>query len=140
MGSSRILGMIEDGEPRRGKQRRRVMLTARLSSSSKSFDVRIRDVSATGARLEGRELPAIDTAVLLTRGSFSAYGKLVWVSGELGGMLFDEPLSEERMMDDLKGLAVSAPAETPFRRVGLNRSQHPRFSDGSGWVDQPRRR
>jgi hypothetical protein len=137
MGSSRILGIADDGAARRGNQRRRVMLTARLSTSASSEQVRLRDVSATGARVEGRNLPSLGAPVLLTRGNFSAYGHLVWKSGEAGGVQFDESLDEDTILDALKGMPAPTSEPEPYRRPGLNRSAHARYSDGSGWVDLP---
>jgi hypothetical protein len=138
MGSSQILGMIDDGEARRTSQRRRVMLTARLSTSSSSEQVRLRDVSATGARVEGRHLPSLGAPVLLTRGNFSAYGQLVWKNGEVGGVRFDQALDEDSILDALKGLPPASQESEPYRRPGLNRTAHAPYSDGSGWIDLPR--
>jgi hypothetical protein len=141
MGSQRILSMFEEGEPRRAALRKRVMLSARLSTSTAAFEIRIRDVSATGARIEGAELPAQGSAVLLKRGTFSVYGSLVWVSGAVAGIHFDEPLDADDLMESLKGLPTPAPvAAELFRRPGLNRRSHPRLSDGTGWLDAPARR
>lgn len=130
---------MEEGEPRRAALRRRVMLTARLSTSSAAYEVRIRDISATGARIEGAELPRQDSAVLLKRGTFSVYGRLVWVNGTAGGMQFDEALDEDEL--SLKGSPAAAPAEPePYRRPGFARARHAPLSDGRGWVDLPPRR
>jgi len=141
MASNSILNLMGEGDPRRGARRRRVMLSAKLSTSSGEFDVRIRDVSATGARIEGVELPAADTIVVLKRGSFCMFGQLVWVNGERGGIAFDEPLDDAELMETIKGMpAAPAPAPTPYRRPGFTRQSHAPLSDGRGWVDSlPRR-
>jgi hypothetical protein len=111
------------------------MLTARMATSSSSEQVRLRDVSASGARIEAANLLPLGTCVLLTRGTFTAYGQLVWRNGTSGGVRFDEPLDEETILDALNGLSPApAPAE-PYRRAGLNRSGHSPDSDGSGWVE-----
>lgn len=137
MGSSRILDLMEEGEPRRRSLRRSVMLNARLSTSSGSYPVRIRDVSATGARIDGAELPAPGLSVLLTRGSFRAYGELRWVEDGIGGVEFEEPLDEDRMIEALNGLRPASATAAADRRPGLGRREHPRFSNGSGWLDLP---
>lgn len=141
MASSGILNMIDGGEPRRGAVRRRVMLSARLQTSTSTHDVIIRDVSATGARIETDDLPEPGTTVMLKRGTFLAYGSLVWANGEAGGIQFDEPLDEDELMDALKGLPAPSQTVEPYRRPGLDRGGHPRFSDGRGWIDTtlPRR-
>ena len=138
MGSHEILTMMDDGDPRRGSRRRRVLLSAKLSTTTGEFAVNIRDISATGARVEGGDLPRVDSAVVLKRGTFMGFGRLVWVAGGAGGIVFDEPLEEEELLDSLKGVPAPAPAQEPYRRPGLNRGRA-RVSDGSGWVDLPGR-
>jgi hypothetical protein len=139
MGSHQILNMMEDGDPRRGSRRRRVLLSARLSTTTGEQAVQIRDISATGARIEGGSLPRVDSPVVLKRGTFMGFGRLVWADGGAGGILFDEPLDEDELLDSLKGLPSGPPAqEEPYRRPGLNRGDA-RVSDGRGWVDPPRR-
>lgn len=138
MGIHRILNMIEDGDPRRGSRRRRVFLSAKLSTTSGEHAVQIRDISATGARIEGGSLPRTGSAVVLKRGTFMGFGRLVWAEGGAGGIVFDEPLEEEELLDSLKGLPSAPPAQEPYRRPGLNRGDA-RVSDGRGWVDLPRR-
>jgi len=138
MGSQSILNLIDEaGEPRRGASRRRVMMIAQLSTSSAKYDVKIRDVSATGARIEACELPAEGTTVRLKRGTFLAYGRLVWVNGRSGGIAFDDAFDGDELVDLLKGLPAAPPAEpAPYRRPGFDRGNaKPRFSDGSGWID-----
>jgi hypothetical protein len=143
MGSIRTFTMAGAGKPRRAKPRRRVMLTARLSTPVSNERVRLRDVSPNGARIEGENLPALGTPVQLTRGTFTVFGQMIWNDGETGGVEFDEPLDEARLLEILKGLSSGPAAQEPYRRAGLRHRQStgPRFSDGKGWVDafKPRR-
>jgi hypothetical protein len=137
MGSIRTFTMAGAGKPRRAKPRRRVMLTARLATPVGNERVRLRDVSANGARIEGDNLPPHGTPVQLTRGTFSVFGLMVWHEGEAGGVEFDEPLDEARLLEALKGLSAGPNVPEPYRRPGLRHRQStgPRYSDGSGWVD-----
>lgn len=137
MGHTDIISMFADGEPRRGSLRRRVMLTARLATSTAAIDVTIRDVSATGARIEGEGLPRAGTNVVLRRGVFSVYGELVWSDGASGGVAFESPLDEDTMMETLKGIPASVTRQEPYRRPGLKRGEHARWSDGRGWIEPP---
>lgn len=139
MASHQILSLIDpDGHPRRQSQRRRVMLLAKLVTSSTTYDVRIRDVSATGARIEGAVLPPQGGDVILKRGAFSAFGRLIWLNGSDGGVAFDEPLDEADLMETLKGMPErpATPLE-PYRRPGFDREHEGRrWSDGRGWIDR----
>lgn len=137
MGSHRILGLIdESGEPRRAARRKRMMLVAKLATPTATYDVIIRDVSATGARVEGRDLPGAGRTVRLTRGTFAAYGRLVWINGSSGGLEWDEPFDEDELIEALRGIPAAPCTKTePYRRPGFGRAEHPRFSDGRGWID-----
>jgi hypothetical protein len=137
MGSHHILNIMEDGDPRRSSRRRRVFLSARLATPAGEYPVQIRDISATGARVEGADLPRANSNVVLKRGAFTGFGRLVWVDGGVGGLEFDEPLEEDELLESLKGIPAAAPAQQPYRRPGLNRGGHKRLSDGRGWVDAP---
>jgi hypothetical protein len=137
MGSHHILNIMEDGDPRRSSRRRRVFLSARLETPAAEYPVHIRDISATGARIEGADLPGTRAIVALKRGAFTGYGRLVWTDGGVGGLEFDEPLDEDELLESLKGIPAAAPAPQPYRRPGLNRGGHAPLSDGRGWVDAP---
>lgn len=141
MGSHRILDFVDEtGEPRRGSVRRRVMLTAKLETSAGLYDVRLRDVSAGGARVEADDLPIEGTIVVLRRGTFEAYGVLVWTEGRTGGIEFDEPFDELALMDSLRGVQMRSAEEPIFKRPGFTREDQRRFSTGQGWIDAPRGR
>jgi len=140
MASNFILSMIDDGDPRRTARRRRVLLTATLSTATNDYQVRLRDISHRGARIEGEGLPPMGSVVVLRRGTFQVYGELVWVNGDSGGVAFDEPLDEAELMERIKGMPAPAAESEPYRRPGFTRERRARWSDGSGWVDaRPRR-
>ena len=54
-----------------------------------SSSVLIQDLSITGARLLGRELPSAGTDVLLKVGERSLLGQIAWRAGDHGGLSFD---------------------------------------------------
>lgn len=137
MASQSILKLIgEDGASRRGAIRNRVLMVAKLATSSSEIDVRIRDVSVTGARLEGIGLPREGESVLLKRGAFETFAKIIWRSGGDAGIQFDEAFDETELMTRLKGLPTAATADPErFRRPGFNRDdEHLTISNGRGWV------
>jgi hypothetical protein len=51
--------------------------------------VLIQDLSLSGARLLGRELPSAGTDVLLKVGERSLLGQIAWRAGDHGGLSFD---------------------------------------------------
>lgn len=136
MGSHSILSIINaDGTgTRRRAIRSRVLMVAKLATSTKEVTVRMRDVSSYGSRVEGADLPPHGTAVALRRGTFEVFGEIVWVGDQAVGIQFDEPVAEDDLMTNLRGLGeVSAPA--PYRRGGFGRElDPPRLSTGHGWL------
>lgn len=83
-----IPGMADDPDLR-GDPRSNVFLTAALSTGVASRPVRIRNLSANGALLEGQNLPDVGTQSVLRRGSFSASGAIVWQKQKYCGIQFD---------------------------------------------------
>ena len=51
------------------------------------------DVSCTGARIEGRDLPDVGKDIVLRCASLDAFGVIAWASAERRGIHFEEPLS-----------------------------------------------
>jgi hypothetical protein len=73
----------------RSEGRSNVFLTATLQAGGRSSPVRIRNISARGALVDGPALPAIGASVRLTRGSLSAAGQLAWKGAGQAGLTFD---------------------------------------------------
>ncbi len=136
VGSQSILDIIGgDGEgTRRRGIRSRVLMVATLATSTREVNVRMRDVSSYGTRVEGADLPPRGTAVVLRRGAFEAFGQVVWAGENAVGIAFDEQLEEEELMARLRGIAQ--PEQTaPYRRGGFGRElDPPRLSTGDGWL------
>ena len=85
------------GEKAIGNNRRRfpredVLLAASAMSLTRSRSVMISDVSAAGARLGGRDLPAPGDDVLMVVGSQDRMGTVMWSRGDKCGVRLDEPL------------------------------------------------
>jgi len=92
LGSSRVAGLIREGGI--GATRPRC-LTAQLRTALASFTVRIRDLSALGARIEAERLPSPGMIVCLQRGGAAVFGVMAWVEEGHGGILFDEELDAQ---------------------------------------------
>ena len=114
-----------------------MILSARLSTVTHDYSVRIRDLSSGGARVEGEELPMAGTDVMLKRGGADTFGAVVWVSGNQAGIEFEEALDDDALDAFTKAPEMVVNQQVDTRRPGFGRkgSQHPRWSNGSGWVD-----
>jgi hypothetical protein len=53
----------------------------------------VTDVSARGAKLEGRELNTLDAEVLLLVGNVDLFASIAWATRAECGITFEEPLS-----------------------------------------------
>ncbi len=140
MASKAMLNLVTEGgrDLRRRWARQPMILAARLITVTNEYRVRIRDLSAGGARVQGEELPDEGTDVLLKRGEFETFGAVAWVHDGQAGIEFDEPLDEAEVAR-LRAAPIHCPTPTAddYRRPGFGRkhADHPRWSDGTGWID-----
>jgi len=81
---------------KRTEGRSNVFLTAALDTGTESGPVRIRNLSAKGALIEGSDLPPIGTKVTLLRGSLCARGEIVWLASQMAGVNFDDLINVQR--------------------------------------------
>jgi hypothetical protein len=95
---ARNMAMVEAEAPdARRAPRFRVLLVARLLTTSGERNVKLRDISANGAMIEGDRLPATGTDVMLRRGSLELIATIVWAKDGKAGLEFDEPLTEAEL-------------------------------------------
>jgi len=83
----------QSGGGRRIAAREKLPLPAVVSTLRESITAEIVDVSATGVRLKGSHLPAVDALVSLKLDKVEEFGTVVWCAGTQCGIAFDEPLS-----------------------------------------------
>jgi hypothetical protein len=76
----------------RAEGRSNVFLTATLDSGATPTPVRIRNLSARGALIDGTSLPPVGARVRLTRGKHTAVGELTWAGPGQGGVNFDREI------------------------------------------------
>ena len=79
----------------RAEGRANVFLGAVLDSAAGSIPVRVRNISASGALIEGPILPAPEAKVRLVRGPLQATGTLAWEAQNHAGVSFEEPINVE---------------------------------------------
>ena len=78
---------------RRDAPRAAVMLAATISHDWRSKAVTLRNLSGSGALVEGEALPIKGSLVSFVRNDVSVRGHVVWVEGERGGIRFEQPLN-----------------------------------------------
>ena len=75
------------------ESRSNVFVMAALYADGRSATpVRVRNISRTGALVEGAALPRIGTVVRLSRASLSASGSVIWLEQGKAGLQFDAPV------------------------------------------------
>jgi hypothetical protein len=80
---------------RRRASREPVVLAASAISLDATRAVVVTDVSPTGAKLEGRNLPAEGTSVLFTVGNTQLLANVVWSGRNECGIGFETPITSE---------------------------------------------
>lgn len=84
---------------RRRSPRAPVVLAGSAWAISGSRSVLIADISATGARLQGRDLPPAKSEVLVTAGQAEVFARVSWQTDDECGLEFDHPLSPELLLN-----------------------------------------
>jgi PilZ domain-containing protein len=83
---------------RRGEPRAYILLPASIEALGGRNFVNLLDVSCTGARLEGADLPALGKDIILRCGAIDTLGTVVWHVGGRCGVQFDEPIGRRELV------------------------------------------
>ena len=110
-----------NGGGRRTAPRSAALLPGRLTTTTKSLPVHMLDVSATGARVRGSDLPDVGAELVLAVERAQAFARICWSDGEERGLLFDEPLMPPQI-ERLKSEAERARLMqlTPDQKLALD--------------------
>ena len=102
---------------RRSEPRACVVLAGSAQALSGHKQVTLLDVSKTGARIEGTDLPVVGREIILKCGPIDTFGMITWEVARRRGVQFDEPL-ELRDLAMLRAQAAQAAssAMTPEER------------------------
>jgi hypothetical protein len=92
-------------------------MAASIELAGTSAEVRLRNLSAEGALIEGDRLPIEGSNVLFRRNELKVRGQVAWVKGRRAGIAFDTQLDPETVRRHV-------PAPKPrmaltFKRPGL---------------------
>ena len=102
----------------RRSRRSNVLLTATVEVAGEMLPVKLRNLSAEGALVEAKLLPAADSAIVFHRNDLSVRGKVAWVSGNHAGIAFNRNLEPEQVLRHVP--PPRAKAQQEFRRPGFN--------------------
>lgn len=97
--ASRAIHLLEDPPRTTRAPRRRVYLRGRIETTTRRFDIMIRNLSCTGAQAEGEALPPPGRDILLEAGPVSVICHVVWVEDGRCGLSFDEPLPQHLVLE-----------------------------------------
>jgi hypothetical protein len=87
-------GKRVDGiDGRRAAVRQNVSMAASMFSLEHSRVVIVEDISTSGAKLTGEELPKLGEDVWIKAGPVDAFGTVVWVVDFVCGVTFEQPLN-----------------------------------------------
>jgi len=101
----------------RRQRRAQVFMSAALELSGTSLSVKLRNLSAEGALVEGDQLPIEGTELVFKRQELSVPARVIWASAGRAGLAFNSPLSPEAV---LRHVPTPKPRVLPeFRRPGL---------------------
>jgi hypothetical protein len=116
-GLSPVGGASPTGVEARQGPRFRVLLNAELVSTTEEQPVKVRDISCTGAMIEGQRPIAKAKDIILRRGRIEIFAQIAWTSGNQAGVEFDEALLEAEMMAFVQEPARRASfVPAPFRQ------------------------
>jgi hypothetical protein len=118
--SLRLIGG-QAGEER--PEQYRVLLSAMLVTTTTERPVKIRNLATTSAQIEGLNLPAQGTDVILKRGTLEIFATMAWSEGRRGALHFETALSSDEM------LAQIHPARTPPPTVDAEDYRRPGFQN-----------
>ncbi|MGS1015686.1 PilZ domain-containing protein [Allosphingosinicella humi] len=84
----------EEAADHRARRRVHVLLPATIDADGWRWDVRLRNLSCTGALVETGALLAPGVTIVFTRGGVTRTGAVIWVRNRRMGLAFDQPLTE----------------------------------------------
>ena len=124
---------MDESSPSQNRKTRRsnVLMSASLELSGTSLSVKLRNLSADGALVEGDKLPIEGASILFRKGDLSMPGNVAWAKGRQAGINFAQKLNPEQL---LRHVPAPRPRVTPnFRRPGLRTRTDPASGFGDAW-------
>ena len=124
----------------RKDRRSLVLLAAKLRTPQGLLDVRLRNLSISGALLEAEDPPAKGLQVVFARGDTIVPARIAWSSGNRFGIQFDTPIEESEVLVHVSRPKQGAqpPAPAIFKRPGLRTTANSEERlPGDSWAHAP---
>lgn len=110
--------MDESGNPQNRRSRRsQLLMAATLEISGRALDVKLRNLSSDGARVEGDNLPIEGTDLLFRKGDLAVAGHVIWSKGRQAGISFAQELDPLEVLNHIP--APRPRMQGDYRRPGL---------------------
>lgn len=124
---------MDESSPTQNRKSRRsnVLMAASLELSGTSLPVKLRNLSADGALVEGDKLPIEGASVLFRKGDLSMPGTVAWVKGPQAGVNFAQKLNPEQLLRHVP--VPKARVTQSFRRPGLTKFTDSDTGFGDAW-------
>lgn len=101
----------------RRSRRSQLLMTATLEIAGRALDVKLRNLSSEGARVEGDQLPIEGTELMFRKGEIAIAGQVIWSKGRQAGISFAEKLDPIQVLNHIP--TPRARMKSDFRRPGL---------------------
>ena len=103
---------------KRSAKRARVLLAAKLETSSGEIEARLRDLSQKGALVECLQVPPVGSEVVFVRGATRVHARVAWAGSDRVGLEFDHEIDEHEVL-------VQLGKRPPAKPVGFRRPLFP---------------
>lgn len=94
-----------------------MLMAATLELSGEAIPVKLRNLSAEGALVEGDRLPVEGAKLLFRKGELAVSGSIAWSEGKQAGVAFAQPLPATQLLRHVP--APRPRVQSKFHRPGL---------------------
>jgi hypothetical protein len=101
MASRAALDLFDTDSGTRREPRYSLLLCVKLLTSRGMLPARLRDLSLSGALIEGPALPPPGSALFLVRGHLEISARVAWRRGDRAGLEFNTPLTEAELLAEV---------------------------------------
>ena len=112
MASRAALDLFQHGGEGRREPRYSLLLCVKLLTARGVLPAKLRDLSLSGALVEGFGLPPAGSTLFLVRGDLELSARVAWQRGERAGLEFHIPLTEAELTAKVN--PSRQPAPTPL--------------------------
>ena len=115
MASRLALDLFDTGNGSRREPRYTLLLCAKLLTPRGMVPAKLRDLSLSGAMIEGLDLPPPGSNLFLLRGQLEVSARVAWRRGDRAGLEVHVPISEDQLLAEVNPsgrLAAPAPVAT----------------------------